>query len=208
MHAALIASDEEVDTGPYTRYLRGLTDADLWDIARHADPEAYPARCDMVAREIRRRGSVARALYSPAEFAVRCVSVAGICLCAVPLLLAWLLDPATARGGDWPDAAALSEGVSAQRVLTLLLIGSLRVTLLICVRTGLFPLLIGTLAAYLTGNVRVLRDSSPARDVGRLAFAALVVLLVTVWMTGHSAVPLVFGTGQNGIGWLNPLGLV
>lgn len=206
MNAALIASDEEVDTGPYTRYLRARTDAELWDIARHTDPEAYPARCDMVAREIRRRGSVASARYTPGQFAVRCLSVAGIGLCVVPLLLASLLDPATARTGDWPDAAALSEGVSAQRVLTLLLIGSLRVTLNVCVRTGVFPLLIVILTAYLTVNIRAMRDSSPARDVERLAFAALVVLLVTVWVTGHSAVPLVFGTEQNGVGWLNPLG--
>ena len=207
MNSVLIASDEEVDAGPYMRYLRSLSDTDLLDITRHTDPDAYPARCDMVAREVRRRGVVAQALYTPAEFAVRCLSVTGICLCVLPLSLAFLLDPETARGADWPDAATLSDGTNAARIMTLLLIGTLRVMLAICVRTGVFPVLTGILTGWLAAHLRAMRVSRPARDVGQLAFVSLSCLLITVCVTGHSAVPLVFGAAQDTPGWLIPWGL-
>jgi len=43
MSSTLLHTDEETDSGVYGAYLRAQADSDLMDIARHLDPERYPA---------------------------------------------------------------------------------------------------------------------------------------------------------------------
>ena len=80
MSSLLLHADEETDPGVYGAYLRAQADADLLDVARHLDPERYPARCDAAGREIRRRGLLQPQAFTRSEMAIRRLALGALAL--------------------------------------------------------------------------------------------------------------------------------
>ena len=146
---ALLEKDEETDSGVYAAYLRAQNDADQLDIARHLDPERYPARVDAARREAERRRVLPVAVYSLEERTVRGLCVAAWLHAAVILLLTLLLTPADAAEPRWPDMDRVPDGTSAAEIMRRALLGGLRAVFVGGAHIGLAPLFLLLLIGWL-----------------------------------------------------------
>lgn len=194
MSSSLLDADEETDAGVYGAYLRAQSDTDLLDIALHLDPDRYPARLDTAGRELRRRGLLHGPAYTPAELAVRRLSLAALALSLILLALTAILTPTDAAGPSWPTPDMLTDGMPFGEVARLFGVALLRGAVLWGAHLGLFLLLPGFLGGWAVRfAVPALRGRARA-DVWRLAllgFAALT-LAVGVAIGSQSAVPTLF----------------
>ena len=194
MSSSLLHADEETDAGVYGAYLRAQSDSDLLDIALHLDPEKYPARLDTAGRELRRRGLLHGPAYTPAEAAVRRLSLAALALSLLTLTLTALLTPADAAGPSWPTPEMLTDGMSFGALARLFIVALLRGAVLWGSHLGLFgllPLFLGGWAVRFA--VPALRQRARP-DVWRLAFFGFATLALTVCIAAgpQSAVPTLF----------------
>ena len=194
MSFTLLEADEETDAGVYGAYLRAQTDADLLDIARHLDPEGYPARVDAVGREMRRRGLLHTPAYTATEGVIRYLALGAFALAAVTLLLAALLTSDDAAGPSWPTGEMLPEGTPVSVVARIFAVAILRGIVVWSAHFGVFTLLITPLGGWLLGQVRNLRPRRVRPEVLRLAGLALGSLLLAIVLAAgpHSAVPALF----------------
>lgn len=194
MSSSLLHADEETDAGVYGAYLRAQSDSDILDIALHLDPDRYPARLDIAGRELRRRGLLHGPAYTPAEAAVRRLSLAALALAFLTLALTALLTPADAAGPSWPTPDMLTDGMPFGALARLFIVALLRGAVLWGAHLGLFLLLPGFLGGWTVRfAVPALRRRARA-DVWRLAllgFAALT-LAAAVAAGPQSAVPGLF----------------
>lgn len=194
MSSSLLHADEETDAGVYGAYLRAQSDADLLDIALHLDPEKYPARLDTAGRELRRRGLLHGPAYTPAEAAVRRLSLAALALSLLTLALTALLTPADAAGPSWPTPDMLTDGMPFGEVARLFFVALLRGAVLWGAHLGLFlalPLYLGGWVVRFA--VPALRGRARA-DVWRLALGGFAALTLAACAAAgpQSAVPALF----------------
>ena len=194
MSSSLLHADEETDAGVYGAYLRAQSDSDLLDIALHLDPNKYPARLDTAGRELGRRGLLHGPAYTPAEAAVRRLSLAAFALLLLTLALTALLTPADAAGPSWPTPDMLTDGMPFGEVARLFFVALLRGAVLWGAHLGLFlvlPLYLGGWAVRFA--VPALRERARA-DVWRLALAGFAALTLAALVAAgpHSAVPALF----------------
>ena len=194
MSSSLLHADEETDAGLYGAYLRAQSDSDLLDIALHLDPNKYPARLDTAGRELRRRGLLHGPAYTPAEAAVRRLSLAAFALSLLTLALTALLTPADAAGPSWPTPDMLTDGMPFGEVARLFFVALLRGAVLWGAHLGLFlvlPLYLGGWAVRFA--VPALRERARA-DVWRLALAGFAALTLAALVAAgpRSAVPALF----------------
>lgn len=194
MSSSLLHADEETDAGVYGAYLRAQSDSDLLDIALHLDPDKYPARLDTAGRELRRRGLLHGPAYTPAEDAVRRLSLAALALSLVTLALTVLLTPSDAAGPSWPTPDMLTDGMPFGEIARLFAAALLRGFVVWGAHLGLFlllPLYLGGWAVRFA--VPALRRQARA-DVWRLAFCGFAALILAAYAAAgpQSAVPTLF----------------
>lgn len=194
MSSSLLHADEETDVGVYGAYLRAQSDADLLDIALHLNPDKYPARLDIAGRELRRRGLLHGPAYTPAELAVRRLSLAALALSLILLALTWFLTPADAAGPPWPTPDMLTDGMPMGEFTRLFVVALLRGSVVWGAHLGFFLLP----ALYLGGwavrfAVPALRGRARA-EVWRLALLGFAALILAVGVADgpKSAVPALF----------------
>ena len=211
MSEALLHADEEVEPGVYGAYLRAQTDADLLDIARHLDPEGYPARCDAAGRELRRRGLLHTPAYTATEMGIRYLALAALALSAFILVLTVLLTPEDAAAPSWPTPEMLPDDIPLSQVGHLFGIAILRGLVVWAARFAVPLLLLAPLGGWLLAQVPGLHRSRTRRDVLRLALLGAGVLLCTISLAAcpHSAVPSLFSAsaGDDASGWQRALPL-
>lgn len=195
MAFTLLETDEEADRGVYGAYLRAQTEGDLLDIARHLDPERYPARADAVGREVRRRGLLHAPAYTPAEGAIRYAALAAFALSAVLLALAALLTPDDALLPSWPTGEMLPDGMPLDAVARVFCVAILRGVVVWCAHLGIPAWLGLALAGWTLPRVRAVRRRRARADVWRLTSGALALLCLALCLAAgpRSAVPLLFG---------------
>lgn len=209
MTQVLHRTDEETDVGAYGAYLRAQSDADLFDILRHLDPERYPARLDAAHREAARRHVLQFPVYTPQEYAIRCAALAALALAGVTLALALLLTPQAASGPLWPDRESLPDGVAVSRIFLLYTISLLRGTVEWCVHLGLYAGAFLTVGYWTLTRAVLLRRHRARADVWRLVALAWAVLSITLFLAScpRSAVPDLFsppGGWPRALTLLNP----
>ncbi len=195
MAFTLLEADEEADQSVYGAYLRAQTEADLLDIARHLDPDCYPARADAATREIGRRGLLHTPAYTPAEGAIRYAALAAFALSAVTLTLAALLTPDDALSPSWPTGGMLPDGMPLDAVLRIFAVAILRGLVVWCAHLGVPAFLLLALAGWTLPRVRAVLKRRARADVWRLTLGALVALSLALALAAgpRSAVPLLFG---------------
>ncbi len=195
MAFTLLEADEEADQSVYGAYLRAQTEADLLDIARHLDPDRYPARADAVAREMGRRGLLHTPAYTPAEGAIRYAALAAFALSAVLLTLAALLTPDDALLPSWPTGEMLPDGMPLDAILRIFTVAILRGVVVWCAHLGVPAFLLLALAGWTLPRVRAVLRRRARADVWRLTLGALVTLSLSLALAAgpRSAVPLLFG---------------
>ena len=194
MSSTLLHTDEEADAGVYGAYLRAQDNADLLDIARHLDPDLYPARAHWAARELARRGLLETRVYSPAESVIRQMALGAFAL-ALALVVLWaFLSPDAALGPSWPTGEMLPDGAPLSVVAGIFCVALLRGAVVWSVKLGAYwGLLLGLGGWSVWLLPRVLRRRA-RRDVWRLAllgFLALV-LATALALAPGSAIPQLF----------------
>lgn len=194
MSYALLHADEEAEPGVYGAYLRAQADIDLLDIARHLDPERYPARCDAAWREMRRRGLLHTPAYTATEGFIRYLALSALGLAVVTLALAALLTSDDAAGPSWPTGEMLPDGAPLSLVARVFAVAILRGIVVWSARFGLFPLLLAPLGGWLLAQVRGLGRQRVRTDVLRLALLSLCILVFALGLATNpqSAVPSLF----------------
>jgi len=194
MSFTLLHADEEAEPGVYGAYLRAQADADLLDIARHLDPERYPARCDAAGREVRRRGLLHAPAYTATEGVIRYLALAALALAAATLALAALLTSDDAAGPSWPTGEMLPDGTPLSLVARVFAVAILRGVVVWSARFGVFTLLLAPLGGWLLGQIRGFRRHRVRADVLRLALLGLSVLVLALSLAANprSAVPSLF----------------
>lgn len=199
MSFTLLEADEEADTGVYGAYLRAQRDTDLLDIARHLDPERYPARVDAVGREVRRRGLLHTPAYTATEGVIRYLALWALALAIVTLLLAALLTSDDAAGPSWPTGEMLPEGTPVSIVARIFLVAILRGIVVWSAHFGVFTLLLAPLGGWLLGQVRNLRPRRVRLEVLGLAGGAFCGLILAIVLAAgpHSAVPALFSASSS-----------
>ena len=194
MSSTLLNADEETDAGVYGAYLRAQSNADLLDIARHLDPELYPARAHWAARELARRGLLELRVYSPAESVIRQMALGAFALSLAIVLLWACLSPEAALGPSWPTGEMIPDGAPLSVVAGIFCVALLRGTVVWSVKLGAYwGLLLGLGGWSVWLLPRVLRRRA-RRDVWRLAlFGFLALVLATaVALAPGSAIPQLF----------------
>lgn len=207
MTQVLHRTDEETDVGAYGAYLRAQSDADLFDILRHLDPERYPARLDAAQREAGRRHVLQFPVYTPQEYAIRSVALAALALAGVTLALALLLTPQAASGPLWPDSEALPDGVAVSRIFLLYTISLLRGMVEWSVHLGFYAGAFLVLGYWTLTRAMRLRRRRARADVWRLVALAWAVLVITQFLASipASAIPDLFSPPD---GWPRALTLL
>ncbi len=200
MSSTLLNADEEIDAGVYGAYLRAQDNADLLDIARHLDPDLYPARAHWAARELSRRGLLETRVYSPAESVIRQMALGAFALALAMVLLWAFLSPEAAAGPSWPTGEMLPDGAPLSVVAGIFCVSLLRGAVVWSVKLGAYwglALGLGGWSVWLLP--RVLRRRAK-RDVWRLAlFGFLALVLATaIALAPGSAVPLLFAPPDGG----------
>ena len=194
MSSTLLHADEEADAGVYGAYLRAQDNADLLDIARHLDPELYPARAHWAARELSRRGLLELRVYSPAESIIRQMALAAFALALATVLLWALLSQEAAAGPSWPTGEMIPDGAPLSVVAGIFCVALLRGAVVWSVKLGAYwGLLLGLGGWSVWLLPRVLRRRA-RRDVWHLAlfgFLALVLATALAFAPG-SAIPQLF----------------
>lgn len=209
MAYALHEVDEETDVGAFRAYLGAQSDADLFDIVRHLDPERYPARLDAAQREFRRRRVVSLPGYTSGEYALRYGALFGLALSVVTLALAFLLTPADAAGPAWPEG--IPEGAVVTRVARMYLTAILRGAVVASVHLSLYTLLLLVLGCWMVRNGIQLRKRRARADIWRLVTFSWITLLAAMLVAAGpwSAVPSLLSPGGDSPGisaLLNPFG--
>ena len=205
MSHALLHADEETEPGVYGAYLRAQADADLLDIARHLDPELYPARLDAAGRELRRRGLLHVPAYTATEAIMRHLALLALALSAVTLLLAALLTTDDAAGPSWPTGEMLPDGSPLSLVARVFAVAILRGAIFWGARFGLFTLLLAPLCGWLLGQTAPSRRRRTRPDVLRLVALGAGVLILSMGLAAcaTSAVPSLFSAsaGEGASAW-------
>jgi len=206
----LLHIDEEAEPGVYGAYLRAQTDTDLLDIARHLDPESYPARCDAAGRELRRRSLLHTPAYTATEAVIRYFALGAFALAAVTLLLAAMLTSDDAAGPSWPTGEMLPDGMPLSAVARLFAVAILRGIVFWGARFGLFTFLLTPLGGWLLAQVGSLRRRRVRGEVLRLALLGFGVLIAAMALAANpdSAVPQLFASSRDsGSAWQGALPL-
>jgi len=210
MSSTLLHTDEETDSGVYGAYLRAQADSDLMDIARHLDPERYPARCDAAGREVRRRGLLHTSAYTAAENVMRRLALAALALAVLTLALAALLTETDATGPSWPTGEMMPDGIPLSAVIRLFSVAILRGTVVWSAYLGFYPLLLLILGGWTMTRAWPVYLNRARADVWRLTTLAFAVLTLAVVLAAgpRSAVPTVFSIPSDALFWQAALPLV
>ena len=203
MSSLLLHADEETDPGAFGAYLRAQSDADLLDVARHLDPDRYPARSDAAGREIRRRGLWEIPAFSAGEMAIRRLALLALALAAVLLLLAWGLTPEDAAAPPWPTGEQTPDGTPLGEVVRQFSVAIGRAIVVWSARFGVFSLLLAGLGGCAGARARATLRGRARADVWRLTSLGFALLLLAVGAaTGpQSAVPSLFGVPKDAAPW-------
>ena len=203
MPITLLQADEETDPSAYGAYLRAQSDADLLDVARHLDPDRYPARSDAAAREVRRRRLWQAEAFTAEEMAVRRLALAAFALAGATLALAFGLTPVDAAGPTWPTGDMMPDGTPMSEVLRLFAVSVVRGVVVWGARSGVCGLLLLGLGGWACGRARAALRGRIRGDAWRLAALSLLALVVALGVASgpQSSVPLLSGIPADASPW-------